>query len=129
MKHMLFALVLAGAAFVGYGGSAFSQDLLKKPAIVGTWHVIFERPPGPAGHALVTFTSDGTSVRTTNRSPVMSPSHGVWKQINDREFQATWNAFQFDEKGNWIGNQNASFIVRFAGADLDWRAVHLHSVS
>src|SRR5262245_9925832 len=42
-----------------------------------------------------------TSVWTTDRSPVISPSHGVWKQINEQEFQATWTAFQFDEKGNW----------------------------
>jgi hypothetical protein len=48
----------------------------------------------------------------------MSASHGVWKQVNEREFQATWNAFQFDDKGAHVGNQKASFVVRF-GSDLD----------
>lgn len=97
---------------------AVGQDAARKPALVGTWHVVFERPPGPPGNAIVTFTSDGTSVRTTDRSPVMSPSHGVWAQLNEREFMASWIAFQFDDKGAWIGNQKASFVIRF-GADLD----------
>jgi hypothetical protein len=112
----LVAVVAAGTTFAAC--VALAQESAKRPALVGTWRVVFERSPAPPGNALVTFTSDGTSVRTTDRSPVMSPSHGVWKQINEREFQATWNAFQFDEKGKWIGNQKASFVVRF-GADLD----------
>jgi hypothetical protein len=96
-----------------------AQDSARKaPALVGTWRVIFERPPGPPGAALVTFTSDGTSVRTTDRHPVMSASHGVWNQLGEREFEATWYAFQFDDKGTYIGNQKASFRVRF-GADLN----------
>jgi hypothetical protein len=43
----------------------------------------------------------------------MSPSHGVWNQLSEREFEATWYAFQFDEKGAYIGNQKASFRVKF----------------
>jgi len=85
----------------------------KLPALVGTWHVTFDKPPGPPGHALVTFISDGTSVRTTDRHPVMSASQGVWRQLSEREFEATWYAFQFDDKGRYIGNQKASFRVRF----------------
>lgn len=96
---------------------AHAQDA-KRPALVGTWRVVFERPPGPPGNAIVTFTSDGASVRTTDRSPMTSPSHGVWKQLNESEFMASWIAFQFDEKGAWVGNQKASFVVRF-GSDLD----------
>ncbi|MGY4570180.1 hypothetical protein GPL21_18030 [Bradyrhizobium pachyrhizi] len=80
------------------------------PAIVGTWRVTFTRPPS-RGYALVTFTSDGTSVRTTDRSPVMSPSHGAWVQTGEREFQATWHAFKFDAGGKHIGNQRAVFRV------------------
>ena len=111
--------VLAGAAWLCIPDIALAEDAMKKPpALVGTWRVVFERPPGPPGLALVTFTSDGTSVRTTDRSPVMSASHGVWKQVGEREFQATWNAFQFDHQGAHIGNQKASFVVRF-GPDLD----------
>ncbi len=80
------------------------------PAIVGTWHVTFTRPPS-RGYALVTFISDGTSVRTTDRSPVMSPSHGAWQQTGEREFQATWHAFKFDAHGTHVGNQRAVFRV------------------
>jgi hypothetical protein len=114
-------LAAAGSFVIGFILSALvaaqAQDA-RRPALVGTWRVLFERPPGPPGNAIVTFTSDGTSVRTTDRSPMASPSHGVWRQLNEREFMASWIAFQFDEKGAWIGNQKASFIVRF-GSDLD----------
>lgn len=109
--------VLATGAILSPFVDALAQEA-KRPALVGTWRVVFERPPGPPGNAIVTFTSDGTSVRTTDRSPVMSASHGVWKQLNDHEFMANWIAFQFDEKGAWIGNQKASFIIRFA-SDAD----------
>ena len=115
---LLAMLASASGAFLSAPQATQAQDTARRPALVGTWRVIFERPPGPPGLALVTFTSDGTSVRTTDRSPVMSASHGVWVQINEREFQATWNAFQFDAKGTYIGNQKASFRVRF-GSDLD----------
>src|SRR3954462_1410655 len=116
---LLLLLAAGSAIFLALPDNARAQERLKSvPALVGTWRVTFDRPPGPPGQALVTFTSDGTSVRTTDRSPVMSASHGVWKQVNEREFQATWNAFQFDEKGTYIGNQKASFVVRF-GSDLD----------
>jgi hypothetical protein len=98
--------------------SALTTGVRPAPALVGTWRVIFDRPPGPPGIALVTFTSDGTSVRTTDKSPVMSASHGVWTQAGEREFQATWHAFQFDEKGTYIGNQKASFRVTF-GPDIN----------
>jgi hypothetical protein len=115
---ILPGLVALAAVLLSIPDVAQAQDTMKRPALVGTWRVVFERPPGPPGLALVTFTSDGTSVRTTDRSPVMSASHGVWKQVGEGEFQATWNAFQFNDKGAHIGNQKASFVVRF-GSDLD----------
>lgn len=46
----------------------------------------------------------------------MSASHGAWVQLSENEFEASWNAFQFDEKGAYVGNQKASFRVRF-GSD------------
>jgi hypothetical protein len=110
LTALLVAAPLAGAP----ADRANAQEAAKKPLLVGTWRVTFDRPPGPRGVALVTFTSDGTSVRTTDRHPVMSASHGAWKQLGEREFEATWHAFQFDEKGNHIGNQKASFRVRFS---------------
>ncbi len=113
--------ILAACLVLGPGQrGALAEDVAKRPALVGTWRVVFERPPGPPGNAIVTFTSDGTSVRTTDRSPVMSPSHGVWKQLNEREFMASWIAFQFDEKGTWIGNQKASFVIRFGSNSDDF---------
>ena len=115
MRRIFLGLPAAGAAaFLCGAGAARAQSLPKKvPLLVGTWRVVFDRPPGPRGTALVTFTSDGTSVRTTDRHPVMSASHGVWMQVGEREFQATWHAFQFDENGTYVGNQKASFRVTF----------------
>jgi hypothetical protein len=119
-RWILYCLFAASvAASIPSLEPARAQDSTGKvPALVGTWRVTFERPPGPPGIALVTFTSDGTSVRTTDRHPVMSASHGAWNQLSEREFEATWHAFQFDEKGTHIGNQKASFRVRF-GSDLN----------
>jgi hypothetical protein len=114
-RHLMLGVLAAGiAAFLSTPDGARAQGTPKNvPALVGTWRVTFDRPPGPPGTALVTFTSDGTSVRTTDKSPVMSASHGAWSQVSDRVFQATWHAFQFDEKGTYIGNQKASFRVDF----------------
>lgn len=91
--------------------AAISEATKAAAALVGTWRVSFTRPPS-RGYALVTFTSDGTSVRTTDRSPVMSPSHGAWQQTGEREFQATWHAFKFDASGAHVGNQKAIFRVK-----------------
>lgn len=114
-RRILLVLIAASiAAFLSSPDVAGAQGSPKNaPVLVGTWRVTFDRPPGPPGTALVTFTSDHTSVRTTDKSPVMSASHGVWSQVSDRVFQATWHAFQFDEKGAYIGNQKASFRVDF----------------
>jgi len=114
-KLLIWSLLVACAGACQFASqTARAQDSPKKvAALIGTWRVVFDRPPGPPGVALVTFTSDGTSVRTTDKSPVMSASHGAWVQLNEYQFQATWHAFQFDEKGNYIGNQKASFRVDF----------------
>ncbi len=97
--------LLPGYALVAQQRPAAAAKLAP---IVGTWRVSFTRPPAK-GYALVTFTSDGTSVRTTDRSPVMSASHGAWQQTGEREFQATWQAFKFDASGSYIANQKAIF--------------------
>jgi hypothetical protein len=117
-RTVLFALaVLAGAVShaMAQERSQTAVPALSKsvPDLVGTWRVSFTRPPS-RGFALVTFSSDGTSVRTTDRSPVMSPSHGAWRQTGEREFQATWHAFKFDASGTHVGNQSAIFRVTMA---------------
>jgi hypothetical protein len=115
--HTLAFLSAAALAMQPFYSNSIAQERpagtqapTKAAALVGTWRVSFTRPPA-RGYALVTFTSDGTSVRTTDRSPLMSPSHGAWQQTGEREFQATWHAFKFDTKGAHVGNQNAIFRV------------------
>jgi hypothetical protein len=112
-------LIMAGALasmMLYYGSSAQERSAPASvatktaAALVGTWRVSFTRPPAK-GYALVTFISDGTSVRTTDRAPFMSPSHGAWEQTGERDFQATWHAFKFDANGAHVGNQKAIFRV------------------
>ena len=112
-RHSLLGLFAICVSAFTPGPEQARAQTAPKPALVGTWRVVFERPPGPPGLAYVTFTSDGTSVRTTDRHPLMSASHGAWVQLSEREFEASWHAFQFDEKGAYVGNQKASFRVRF----------------
>ena len=115
----IVGLVTAGALAntLFHDGSSAQQRSAAAPVapkaaavLVGTWRVSFTRPPA-RGYALVTFISDGTSVRTTDRSPVQSPSHGAWQQTGEREFQATWHAFKFDANGTYVGDQKAIFRV------------------
>jgi hypothetical protein len=117
MSHLFGFVAIAAAAALLPGYRLIAQErastapaTTKLAPIVGTWRVNFSRPPS-RGVALVTFTSDGTSVRTTDKSPVMSPSHGAWQQVGEREFQAVWQAFKFDAGGKYIGNQKAIFRV------------------
>ncbi len=115
---VIMACAVASSSFHG-GASAEERPAASTaakavPAIVGTWHVTFTRPPS-RGYALVTFISDGTSVRTTDRSPVMSAAHGAWQETGEREFQATWQAFKFDANRTHVGNQRAVFRITISG--------------
>jgi len=71
--------------------------------LVGAWVVTASRPAG-VGKNLLTFSSDGTFFRSGDTHPVLSGGHGAWKRAGDREFDATYIAFRFDEKGKWIGS-------------------------
>jgi len=35
---------------------------------------------------------------------VLSGGHGAWKRVSDREFDATYVAFRFDQSGKWVGS-------------------------
>ena len=71
--------------------------------LIGAWIVTASRPAG-VGKNLLTFSSDGTFFRSGDTHPVLSGAHGAWKRVGDREFDATYIAFRFDQSGKWIGS-------------------------
>lgn len=79
--------------------------------LVGAWLASASRPGGQ-GVILLTFTSDGTFFRSGDTHPVLSPAHGVWKRISDREFDATYIALRFDENRKFIGSQKTRIRIK-----------------
>jgi hypothetical protein len=73
---------------------------------------------------MLTFSSDGTFFRSGDTHPVLSGAHGTWKQVGDREFDATYIAFRFDQAGKWIGSQvvRARFILSPDGNQFTGKA-------
>jgi len=88
--------LLAACASPGPSGDASG-------GLVGAWIVTASRPAG-VGKNLLTFSSDGTFFRSGDTHPVLSGAHGAWKKTGDREFDATYIAFRFDQGGKWIGS-------------------------
>ena len=100
IKHLLFSTLIpvfvAGCASLGWTGETGES-------LVGAWIVTASRPGG-VGKNLLTFSSDGTFFRSGDTHPVLSGAHGAWKRVSDREFDATYIAFRFDQNGKWIGS-------------------------
>lgn len=96
LLSLLIAAVIAGCASPG-SPSETSREL------IGAWIVTASRPAG-VGKNLLTFSSDGTFFRSGDTHPVLSGAHGAWKRVDDREFDATYIAFRFDENRKWIGS-------------------------
>ncbi len=93
---LLTMALLAGYATPGSAGDA-------DRGLVGAWIVTASRPGG-VGKNLLTFSSDGTFFRSGDTHPVLSGGHGAWKRVGDKEFNATYIAFRFDQTGKWIGS-------------------------
>ena len=100
IRSVLFSLlivtVVAGCASPGSTGET-------SPGLVGAWIVTASRPGG-VGKNLLTFSSDGTFFRSGDTHPVLSGAHGAWKRVGDREFDASYIAFRFDQDRKWIGS-------------------------
>lgn len=96
LLSLLIAAVVAGCASPGPVGE-------NSRGLVGAWIVTASRPAG-VGKNLLTFSSDGTFFRSGDTHPVLSGGHGAWKRVGDREFDATYIAFRFDQDKKWIGS-------------------------
>ncbi|MGC2062310.1 MAG: hypothetical protein WA610_04980 [Thermodesulfovibrionales bacterium] len=58
-----------------------------------------------------------TFFRSGDTHPVLSGAHGVWKQVGDREFDATYIAFRFDQDRKWIGSTKTRMHIIHGSAD------------
>lgn len=97
--------------------SSMNTATVSSGGLVGAWLVTASRAAG-TGKNLLTFSSDGTFFRSGDSHPVLSGAHGAWKRVGDNEFDATYVAFRFDDKGKWIGsNKTRIHIVADPGAN------------
>lgn len=105
-KFVLLSLIASFVAGCSSPGPTVAhQDAAAQAnrGLVGAWIVTAQRARGD-GKNLLTFSSDGTFFRSGDTHPIYSGGHGAWKRVRDREFDATYIAFNFDQNGKWIGS-------------------------
>lgn len=115
LLSLLIAGVVAGCASLGPTGET-------SRGLVGAWIVTASRPAG-VGKNLLTFSSDGTFFRSGDTHPVLSGAHGAWKRTGDREFDATYIAFRFDENRRWIGSTKTRIHIIPGPGDNEFAGV------
>lgn len=101
LLSLLTAMVVAGCA--ASAGTRQDAAVEANRGLIGAWIVTASRPAG-VGKNLLTFSSDGTFFRSGDTHPVLSGAHGAWKRVGDKEFDATYIAFRFDQSGKWVGS-------------------------
>src|SRR5678815_5638659 len=112
---ILIAVLVAGCAPLASTGETSG-------GLVGAWIVTASRPAG-VGKNLLTFSSDGTFFRSGDTHPVLSGAHGAWKRVGDKEFDATYIAFRFDENRKWIGSTKTRIHFIAGHGDNDFTGV------
>jgi hypothetical protein len=112
---LLIALFVAGWASPGSTGETGR-------GLVGAWIVTASRPAG-VGKNLLTFSSDGTFFRSGDTHPVLSGGHGAWKQVGDKEFDAIYIAFRFDQDRKWIGSTKTRIHIIAGLGDHEFTGV------
>lgn len=117
LLSLLITAVVAGCASLGSTGEASGSR-----GLVGAWIVTASRPAG-VGKNLLTFSSDGTFFRSGDTHPVLSGGHGAWKRIGDKEFEATYIAFRFDENRKWVGSTKTRIRITAGPGDDEFTGV------
>jgi hypothetical protein len=125
---LLIVTVVAGCAFSGSTVTRQETVTETNRGLVGAWLVTASRPAG-VGKNLLTFSSDGTFFRSGDTHPVLSGAHGAWKRVGDREFDATYIAFRFDENRKWIGSTKTRIHITPGPGDNDFTGVAKVSTS
>jgi hypothetical protein len=118
LLSLLTVVVVAGCAAVTHQEAAVETNR----GLVGAWVVTASRPGG-VGKNLLTFSSDGTFFRSGDTHPVLSGAHGAWKRVGDREFDATYIAFRFDQNGKWIGSTKTRIHIIAGPGDNEFTGV------
>ena len=120
LLSLLTGVVVAGcAASVGTRQDAAVET---DRGLIGAWIVTASRPGG-VGKNMLTFSSDGTFFRSGDQHPVLSGAHGAWKRVGDKEFNATYIAFRFDQNGKWIGSTKTRIHIIAGPGDNDFTGV------
>jgi hypothetical protein len=120
LLSLLTVLLIAGCASPG----ATVERATSEPSrgLVGAWIVTASRPAG-VGKNLLTFSSDGTFFRSGDTHPLLSGGHGAWKRVGDREFEATYIAFRFDQDRKWIGSTKTRIHITPGPGDNEFTGV------
>ncbi len=118
MSSLLALVVVAGCAAVTREETAVETNR----GLVGAWIVTASRPAG-VGKNLLTFSSDGTFFRSGDTHPVLSGAHGAWKGVGDKEFDATYIAFRFDQSGKWVGSTKTRIHIIPGPGDNEFTGV------
>ena len=113
--RLLITALLAGCALPTSTGET-------RRGLIGAWIVTASRPAG-VGKNLLTFSSDGTFFRSGDTHPVLSGAHGAWKRVGDKEFDATYIAFRFDENRKWIGSTKTRIHIVAGPGDNEFTGV------
>jgi hypothetical protein len=120
LLSLLTAVMVAGCA----ASASSRQDAAVETnrGLVGAWIVTASRPGG-VGKNMLTFSSDGTFFRSGDTHPVLSGGHGAWRRVGDKEFDATYIAFRFDQSGKWIGSTKTRIHIVAGPGDNDFTGV------
>jgi hypothetical protein len=124
-----FRYVLLSLLTAGFVAACASSEPIGETnqGIVGAWIATANRPSG-VGKNLLTFSSDGTFLRSGDTHPVLSVAHGAWKQVGDRRFEATYIALRFDQERKWIGSLKTRVQISLHPGDNEYTAVAKVSV-
>ena len=127
LLNLLITAVVAGCASTGSTVTRHDAAVETTQGLVGAWLVSASRPGG-VGKNLLTFSSDGTFFRSGDTHPVLSGAHGAWKRVGDREFDATYIAFRFDQDRKWIGSTKTRIHIIPGPGDNEFTGVAKVSV-
>jgi len=120
LLSLLTTVVVAGCA--ASAGTRQDAAVEANRGLIGAWIVTASRPAG-VGKNLLTFSSDGTFFRSGDTHPVLSGAHGAWKGVGDKEFDATYIAFRFDQSGKWVGSTKTRIHIIPGPGDNEFTGV------
>ncbi len=124
---LLITVSVAGCA--SSGSTVTRQDAAAEASrgLVGAWVVTAHRARG-VGKNLLTFSSDGTFFRSGDTHPVYSGGHGAWKRVGEKEFEASYIAFTFDQTGKWTGSNLVRIRIVQGPGDNEFTATTKSSI-